>query len=384
MLHRLLQTVVIGCVCFAALLVTPPALGQSDGPAFEPRFTSGDLERSIVVLKLTAEQAQSVRQLHEAYLADFAGACEKMRAYTEQYQEAVKNQPANNHTWDEWSKSFEKFQKHGDALGEQFLSDFKLALDPEQMARWPRVDQLAYRAKFVQRGWLSAESVDVVQIVEQMSLAPEVMARVDPILEEYERDLDAALHARQAYVDERMQEMQEAWQRQDTQRVGELYLQGRTLCLRVRDINLRCVRLLTAELGGESAESLQQTFNERAFSEAYSMCRGEILLAHARKLADLTAEQRAGLDQAGNALTPGLKAVRERWSASSLKYEAERTPVQLMAEEAEHTDRYAEQRSAIEALSTRAEAAIQATLTPEQWEQLPGNGGPKGLPKLEF
>lgn len=374
-----IATIVILLCC-----LTPATRAQWGGPAFNPRFTSGDLERAATVLELTDVQLGSIKELHEAYLAEFGVACQKMRTYMEEYQKAVQDQPANDHTWDEWSETWQRFEKHGDTLGEQFVNDLKLALTPAQLERWPRVEWRLYRQKNIGSGWLAAERVDLVQIIEELKLSPDVSSRIEPILFNCERELDPALKARQDFMLHKLEEARKLWDAKDLERLSAYYREGREVCIRVRDLNLRTMRLISAELPSDLNQKFLASFNSQAFGDVYAPTQAETLIRAARDIEGLTPEQRDQVETLSKTLDGGLRAARERWAAALLKHESDRTIQVIMAEETSGTDPFKDQREAIEALSKRMLDRLKEVLPPEQAEKLPGMGRPKNLPKVDF
>ncbi len=366
------------------LAAMPSARAQLGGPAFEPRFTTKDLDRAMGLLAISDAERSSLTELHEAYLAEFAVSCQKMRTYMEQYQEAVNDQPASEHTWDEWRESWEKFEKHGDRLGEQFISDLKIALTPEQLERWSRVEQRMYRQKFYGRGWLTGERVDLVELVESLKVDHAVENRLDPILQRYETEFDSALRARQEFMDTKLEEAGKLWEARDMERLDAYYREGREVCLRVRDANLRTARLIAAELPTDLKDRFQAEFNLHAFGEIYAPTNGERLLTAARGLDDLSPQQREQVDEIAQRLEGGLRVVRERWATAQLKYETDRTIAQVMADEEGGENPFKDHQQAIEAVTGKVPDQLRGILSLEQVNKLPGMGRPKNLPKLEF
>jgi hypothetical protein len=87
-------------------------------------------------------------------------------------------------------------------LHDNFVTDVNLMLAPWQQERWDSVQQSIRRLNKLPQNVLSGEQLDLHIVLRDLHLMQGNQRRLEPILEDYARDLDAALVERQRFLDE--------------------------------------------------------------------------------------------------------------------------------------------------------------------------------------
>src|SRR5262249_28104541 len=129
-------------------------------------------------------------------------------------------------------------------MEDQFFSDFKAILTPEQTKQWPALERDRRRDKTMGRGLMSGERMDVIKLVEQSKFSDDVKAQLKPVLEQSSTDLDRDLVARNKVYEESMTKMTQMGGN-PADNAGEyqkMLERGRDASVKVRDINRRYAR----------------------------------------------------------------------------------------------------------------------------------------------
>ncbi|MFI4854137.1 MAG: hypothetical protein ACIAQF_04045 [Phycisphaerales bacterium JB065] len=163
-----------------------------------------------------------------------------------------------------------EFDKTVDRLEERFIADLRLVLSAEQLDRWSLLEREQRRAKTLAKyASYSDEKVDLVACVQALELSAGERAALEPVLEEYRTQMDAALAARNRKAEAvgveyaKTQEMQmdlqketdpmviqERWQEfsRRQEEIVPMGLELRKLCGRVRDVNVQFRKRLSQEV----------------------------------------------------------------------------------------------------------------------------------------
>ncbi len=173
-----------------------------------------------------------------------------------------------------------EFDRKVERLEEQFIADLRLVLTPDQLEKWSALEREQRRAKTLAKyASYSDEKVDLVACVQALELSEGERAALEPILNEYRMQIDAALAARnrkaedlgtqyaetqQMQMDLQKEQdpmlMQEGWQ-EVSRRQEELVPMGlelRKLCGRVRDINVQFRDRLEREIPAHQMEAFEK------------------------------------------------------------------------------------------------------------------------------
>jgi hypothetical protein len=290
-------------------------------------------------------------------------------------------------------------------LAEQFLVDVQAQLTEEQQAQWPAFDRKLRREKTLPRGTLSGESLNLFNMLAEISPDRAVRERMNetfgdedfaeelvgdlnldealkkglqPILDEYDLALDQALRARNDHLRTSQDDLYKAIQKLDSDDGIRVLERQTQLRVTVRDTNLRYAELLAAAMPDELAASYRKAVNERGFSRVFRRTQTQRMFRAARELEDMTPQTLVALDVLENSYLAELAAANERLVLLTRQHEPnmQLERARQMASrflgtprtETEDPIRKAnEQRNE---LGKRYQDQIKGLLTPSQWEAL--------------
>lgn len=267
--HPLPKTLLASIMALPMLLLNPSSHGQFGGAAgiadaFRADFLARDMQLFVEQLRLEDWQRPIIEMLFEDYRTTFDGGVERVReeiqtnqsriaaARPEQVMEIIL-EPITR--WDVERRS----------LKEQFLDNVRAQLSGEQLKRWPRFERTLRRDKELSKGELDGESIDLYTSVRQMRMPYEVEETIDPLLIDYEIELDDALVARSAKIDSLQEDLKEAMTTMDYDAGLRAQDQIMASRIRVRAIQDTWMRRLADAMPAEYAAE----FRSRALAEAY-------------------------------------------------------------------------------------------------------------------
>ena len=172
-------------------------------------------------------------------------------------------------------------------LRDQFIGDLNAQLTDEQIELWPGVERLLRRTKSLQRGRISGESADLFQIVRSLNLEAEQQAAVDPVLSQYEIELDAALKQRDEYLESSRIELLKAMQTMATEDGLAVIEKQTKLRTQVRDVNDRFAANIEAALAEPLNAKFKEEFHVRAYPRVFEPTRTQRVFAAAKGLEGL-------------------------------------------------------------------------------------------------
>ncbi len=317
---------VLACLCVLAR----PSLAQRStigygvynaADSFKPDFSNRDLKIIARVLRLTDDERAAVNTLYEGYKATLATKSEEVQRVVgeaieraEIMQDSSLLKPAHEQMA-AWEASAEKIKK-------EFLDDLRSLLSGDQESRWPIAEREMRRARKLGEGRLFGESVDVLQILDEVAPESFSTGRLAELVESYAVELDRSLVARATFLEANQAKFLEQC-KQDPKEAKHVWNSALHLRQAVRDVNERYVRLFAAELTKELAEKLQELYFERAYARLVAPTRGDNYLAGVFKLDDLDASQRAKLE-----------TLRERYNADRKRILKEMAALERIHEQA--------------------------------------------------
>ncbi len=333
------RAVVVSAVFgFAAMFGAAPALGQSvmsmsflpeRGGGADTDFSRSDLGVFVRVLKLGDDERTSMFDLFEAFRSQIEQGAREVREFGAplvEKAEALQDQ----RILDPLRERIQKWGEQKEKLEKQFLDDLTALLTADQATRWPLVERELRRMKQVRHGWLAGEGVDVIRLFARVApnLAPsEAMAAV---LEQYSRDLDAALAERHRFLDAKGKAFQETLE-SDPPAARQTFEQSRALRIRVRDVNARAVRRLAELLPHDLAEELRRGFVRESLARFRAPGRVERYVEAATKLGSLSAEQRASLASFAEGYTTRRWKLLDRVLEAEFRWEESAIPEEILA-----------------------------------------------------
>lgn len=310
----------------AALAQSFQFVGGPGSEDSEPPINSRQLQRFAQVLGLDGDQQEAASALLEGMQTEWntlsKSTREKMDAIREEFEES--RDPS---VFGERIPAIMRAQ--GEARGklqQEFMSDFKALLTEEQTARWPEFERVHRRETTIRRGVLSGESVDLLEISDEMKLGTLAIQDLPDALQQYETDLDRALIERNKLVIEAQRRMgagpfdpQAAAQDEEFQKLRE---QAREARLRVRDTNQRYARQIAVMLPDDTRAKFEEEVTRRSYPEVYRPSLASESFAAAEAFSDLTPEQSAAIKSMRDAYQQEADRATEQWRQAVEQFES--------------------------------------------------------------
>ncbi|MCH2137721.1 MAG: hypothetical protein MK074_01555 [Phycisphaerales bacterium] len=271
MFKRIAAAATLALSCTASVLAQG---GLEAIPALmRPEFFSRDLLLFIEGLELSAEQQVIVELAFEDYEADFNAGIESMNAKITAIAEDVE---ALRNDEDQLLATvlapIQEWAIEREVLNDQLLENVRVLLDADQQARWSAFARQLYREKNLPHGRLSGESVNLFHIVRDQQLEPWQGTPLEPMLVQYDADIDRAL--RQRFAQSLVQpgsgfveviRKREAGSAEDVDRRRKM-LASRVA---VRDANDMAIEQIAAALGGEEGATFRHEALKRGYGRIY-------------------------------------------------------------------------------------------------------------------
>lgn len=365
-----------------------PAVASAQWQMFaltdRPPVTERDPQLMQRVVGLDAAQVELVEALQDEAMAEFERIAEIMEGIQEDAREEAQAE-RDQSVWMDLFGKLREFAEYREEIREDFLENAELVLLPEQQEAWERFErryfrQYTYQESATQYGSVAGVTVDVEEVVEAADLAPEEVQSVQSVLDQYSREVDRDLRALTEAVERNMEARIEAFRKMRDGEGWDMELMNTgmdrmaELVDSLRETNLRYERQIANQLSPEARREFQRTFNRNAFPRIY---RDEVAASRFRTALqrdDLTDEQRQTLSELQAQYEREANAIRDRLRQAAL----EENPIERMQQgmgrwggRDENDDN--DDQEALDDLNERYVGQIDATLTPEQREDLRAN-----------
>lgn len=354
----------------------PGLRGFFGGEVLSPSIDSRELDQYARTLGLTAEQRELIHGLFEGYQEQFRAQAAQMRQRMDEIRQQAR-ESGDPAIWRQSVADMRRFAQARQRMEEEFFADFQAVLTDDQRARWPALERARRREKTLGRGLLSGERVDLVRLVDQAGLPPDLRASLVPILEQYEMDLDRELVARNRVYDESFSQL--ADMRGDVMenpdRLQQIMERGREASVRVRDVNRRYARLIESALPEEFRSAWSRAFNEASFPGVYRPSPTLRQITAAEGFADLDDAQRRAIASLKESFTRQLESVNQRLAAAQEQAEATATLERIIRRfRGEENDPLEDLRRQKRDLERSASESLRQVLTEAQRARLPAGG----------
>jgi len=225
------------------------------------------------------------------------------------------------------------------------------------------------------RAFISGSTVDLVQVVED-EFEGEPPQPVADTVRRYEIELDRLLIQREEMRTEMAQRQFEILEEggnffthQDE--FTEMFDRSRELDIKVRDLNERYARLVTAAMASEGDEVMRE-FNRRSLPQVYGRSYAEEAFDTVLGLEDLTDDQREQVEGLRSEYEREASIIRDKWAAALKEWQADVELMQMFGGGAQGGGPEArEQADAKQELDERFYARVREILTKEQRDVLP-------------
>lgn len=272
------------------VVVTPATTAPTSGQ----NAVQSRIDAYIRVLGLDAEQAAVAQDLYQAMTADIARQSKRTR---EAMAESAEDRKAGDLAGAErrMEEAIRSQRESSRKVSQRFLDDLKILMRPDQSGNWEKFEQHRRRETHLRGGTVGGSGVDLFRIVDQLKLAGEPAAKAAKALDEYAPDIDRALRDRERVAAEDEKTFAGVMHL-DEKMMRARFERDRAIDLRVREINLKHLRLLAGVLPEDLAKKLDEQFQLKAYRQAYRKTGLDHTLIKAKDLEGLSPEQKRKLE----------------------------------------------------------------------------------------
>jgi hypothetical protein len=349
--------------------------------AFRPAFSSRDIQVAVDMLRLDETQKFIVETLFEDYETGFRTGVDGFRDQVAELRNTIDpNSPDPSQVLKAVFGSMKTWRDESKRLADQFMQDLKALLNQEQLAAWPAYERKLFRLKYLNGGQLPGESLDLTTLVLDLKLDDVQADKVKPLLEQYEVQLDDALHRREQYMQTSQDDLLEAIQVKNYT-IGE-EVADRQIELRkgVRDVNEQYTVLIAGALPPETGQSFVRSIREQTYPRIFRKIPAERAFEAALKLEDVDPKTHQAIESVAKAFTTELDAFNEHvmqlarnFKPEELKYKVTVATRQLSGADAPKLEDPTRDATAKRnEIANRYMEQLKALLSPEQFAGLPG------------
>ncbi|MBL8962689.1 MAG: hypothetical protein KF787_03830 [Phycisphaeraceae bacterium] len=356
-----------------------PMVGGSSGN----QIGSRSIQKYGAILGLTDDQSQTVKSLHEGYLATYRAASGSMQREIDEARQAFEETEDGSVLAEKIPEARARFKQRTALAEREFFSDVRLILTQEQMSQWERVERARRRETILRGGMLSGESVDLVEIVDELAPGSE-SEELQQAVARYEMDMDRSLLAKQSVIDK---------QGEFAFRPGALDLadlqkrsaETREAGLRVKGVNQDHARRIEQALPEDVRPAFAAAVKRRSFPRVYRPSQVTRAIDSALAFKDLDAGQRSTLQSLKEAYERDVSSYNDSWASAIEKDEQDPNNLAFgdggmqvkvaMGSGGDDADTpLAKARKARREFDEATRQRLNAALTPEQRERLPKPG----------
>lgn len=280
-------------VTFMMGLITPASaqIGEGTGlaEALRPEFFNRDIVIFVEGLDLDDTQRVIVEAMFDDYNDGFEEAQVAMTRSFEEMQETLQDADKSSVVRLALQPLHDLISTKTD-LRLQLLSGVKTVLTDEQLTIWDSFLRRMRREKTMSKGRLDGEKIDLFKVIRDIRLPDSILREIQPILDEYEVILDAALIAREeSFLRNQTALLESISNDQEPVNTTEAELQV-NLRVRIREINDHYRDMIAQTLPGELGGEFLQIALEKAYPEIYRKSLLQRSLEAALELEDLEPE----------------------------------------------------------------------------------------------
>ncbi len=204
-----------------------------------------------------------------------------------------------------------EWMREHDVLEATFHGNVQAILTPEQSKHWPVAIRRLRRLNSISRGELSGEQIDLHTIVSSLDISPALQPEIESLLQAYDRELDAALVARNAFLDDMPSRLFNALDECKLQTVMNLIDREAMLRVSVRDVNDRFAEQFADFFSAREASRFIDTWGRRAYPRAFSITRGQRLFSTAMSAVSMDSATRTAVLELYQRLNAEMTAQRQ-------------------------------------------------------------------------
>lgn len=199
---------------------------------------------------------------------------------------------------------------------EQFFADLRTLLTPAQEGNWTKLERLARRDAGLRFASVSGAGVDLVTMVDKLNLPSDSAAQIQPLLEQYESEMDVLLTQKS-----KAQAEFKPGDGPDMNALKAMMDKQHEAGLKIRDLNRAFASKIAGMLPPEYQTKLTESFRLASFKKAYREGKTDKLLSNAEKLASLDSAQKDKLSRIREQYAKERRAANDRYADAIEKAE---------------------------------------------------------------
>jgi len=347
-------------------------------------MNSRELTKYSDILALDKDQKEAAKALLDGYEQAFNTKRDEMREKMQQARDDARNNGGGGGGMAAFREVGQKWQADREKLDKDFMNDLKGLLTPEQeKSNWAKFERVHRRDHSMDRGLISGERMDVIKLVEDAKLDPATKAKVDPILAQYEQDLDREIQNRDQVQKDTFSKMADAMG--DQEAMQKLIQTGREAAVRVRDVNRKAAREVQAQLPEDKQFEFAKAVKLASYPNVYNETFGQRSITSVLGFRDLTDEQKQTIQAIRDSYNRDLAGLNDKIAAAQEQMEMNFNVGQMMqggrGDQGEMGDLRREKRDLERATLDKVEGALtedQKARMPKPEARQGGQGGQGG------
>jgi hypothetical protein len=399
LITNLKRSLRLACACSAMCLATTSYGQFGEAAGIAEAMQQDYMRRDIVLfeqgLNLDDAQRTIVDALYQDYEQAFNDGLAGMRKSIEDMREELQSQDVDR-VLRRVFQPIEEWSVEKRALGDQFLENVKVVLTTEQQEQWPKFERFLFREKYLPRGQISGESLNLFHVARDMKLNDPQTQHMQPTLDEYDIALDQALRNRQKAFTSSQGDMLKSFSEQNPQVSLAILQRQIEVRVAVRNVNDQYIDRLAEVMPDDRRPEFRQKALERAYPRIYRPTPVQNIFKAALELEGLDSGARSSVAELEAAYLAELAAVNTDWFNALRRWEpdeqrkraeafAQRMSGQQPAQIEDPTRELSVRRDDV---SRNYARQLQSLVSPEQFAQLPGAmrwtqapADPKGTPE---
>jgi hypothetical protein len=261
---------------------------------------------------------------------------------------------------------------------EQFFADLRTLLTPAQDGNWTKLERLARRDTGLRFASVSGAGVDLVTMVEKLNLPSDSTAQVQPLLDQYESEMDVLLTQKR-----KAQAEFKPGDGPDMNALKEMMDKQHEAGLKIRDLNRTFASKIAGVLPAEYQARFNETFRTTSFKKAYREGKTDKLLTNAQKLSSLDAAQKDKLARIQEQYAKERRAANDKYAEALEKAENEGMRSGVMSfgplGGASEPKELADAKAARKEIDNKYRDQVNSLLTDQQKAELPAETQLAGL-----
>ncbi len=307
------------------LCMTPRAHSQPENGgigSLESRVARAEIEPLNAKLSLTPEQRDAAKLLFDGYLEQHMMRVKKINEQQEQLREefSKSRDPA---VWKPLDDTVKRFVAETREAEQTLWTDIRSLLTKEQAELWPTFERARNRMRLpkLMAPYAPGVTANLMQIIDKLKLPESDRAKIEPALDAYESELDAAIVAHTEFRDRCEHEIRRLIRTFPPEeaaivRLEEFVTKDRQACTRIAETHRRYAAQVQTLLPEALATSFTMAYKRICFPTIYRERPAARDLASADSLDDLTPDQRSGLTALKDSYTSDSAALAKRTEAT--------------------------------------------------------------------